>query len=563
MTDTTTAFTVTLVRALERLGIRHACITPGSRSTPLALAVAGTPGITDWVHLDERSSAFFALGIARTTRRPVLVITTSGTAAAELHPAIVEARYGRVPLIAVTADRPFDLREVGAPQTIDQQGLFGSAALWSHDIEATVDADPSRVVSLAARLVSLAGGDPCGPVHLNVRYREPLVPVADAPGPVAVPEIVRGRRVADPAEIASIGGRLAGRQGVLVVGAQDDPLLPAAAAGFAGAAGWPVVADALSGLRAGRHDRSRVIAAADPLAWTGWLDRMNPAVVVRCGAVPTSKPVWQWLEGHRQVEQVFIEPSGWRDPTASATTVVQADPASTLAGLAAALRGAVPDSWLERWRHADRLASEAIDAALDATPFPNEPAVARSMASALPDDSTLWVGSSMPVRDVDAFFGSTGTPVQIMANRGANGIDGTVSSGLGSAAVSGAPTTILAGDLATLHDLTALATAARLTIPATVVVVHNDGGGIFHFLPQADHPEFERYFGTAHGVDFVAAGRALGVDAEAINDPVRFRQAMGEHPSRPRLLQVRTDRVENVAVHRRIREAVAAAVADL
>jgi 2-succinyl-5-enolpyruvyl-6-hydroxy-3-cyclohexene-1-carboxylate synthase len=563
VTDRSTAFTVPLVRALARLGVRHVCITPGSRSTALALAFADEPGITDWSHHDERSSAYFALGIARTLGEPVAIVTTSGTAAAELHPALAEARYARAPLIALTADRPFDLREFGAPQTMDQQNLFGRTVKWSHDVESTADADPARVVTLAARLVAEAIGSPAGPVHLNIRYREPLMPTAEPPETPDPPMVIDGRLEPSAEAIADLAETMNGTRGIIVAGPQDDPAAVTAASAFAAAAGWPILADALSGLRCGPHDRSAVLRSADPLAWGGWLERSEPEWVVRFGALPTSRPVWNFLEQNRGLPHLFIEPSGWRDPTASAASILRADPAVALEGMAKAIGTAAPPDWMDSWRSADAAASSAVATAIDGAPFPNEPAVARIVGRALPDDSTLWVASSMPVRDVDAFLEPTDRRIRVIGNRGVNGIDGFLSAGLGSAAVSGRPTTLLAGDLSVLHDLGALATAARLQIPVTIVVVNNDGGGIFHFLPQEGHPHFERHFGTPHGLDFTAVAGSLGVEARQVHTAEDLAAGIEAKRDKPLLLEVRTDRNENVGLHRRIRESVDAALGTI
>lgn len=565
MADPNFAFTVTLVDALARLGVEHACITPGSRSTPLALALAEDDRITDWSHHDERSSAFFALGIARTTRRPALIVTTSGTAAAELYPAVVEARYGRVPLIALTADRPFELREVGAPQTIDQQNLFGAVPAWSHDIEVTGAEEPATIAALAARMVALATGTPPAPVHLNLRFREPLVPSGDMPrpAPVAVPEVMPGRLEPTADQVDRLAALVAGRRGVLVAGPQDDPALPEAAVALARAAGWPILADPLSGLRAGSHDLGPVLAYGDPLAWAGWLERAHPEVVVRLGALPTSKPVGQWLGAHPEVDHLFIEPAGWRDPTASATTVIRAAPAPTLEALGKAMTAPAPAQWAQLWQAADRAAGEAVRRAVQSTPFPNEPAVPPVLAGSLPDPSVLWVASSMPVRDVDAFFGVTRRRIRLLANRGANGIDGFISAGLGSAAVARVPTYLLAGDLSLLHDLNALATAARLDLPVTIVTVNNDGGGIFHFLPQEGHRHFERHFATPHGLDLTAVASALGMEAAVVDTLDDLTEAVAAPPDRPRMFEVRTDRGKNVTIHRNIRRAVEQALEGL
>jgi 2-succinyl-5-enolpyruvyl-6-hydroxy-3-cyclohexene-1-carboxylate synthase len=231
--------------------------------------------------------------------------------------------------------------------------------------------------------------------------------------------------------------------------------------------------------------------------------------------------------------------------------------------MAKAIGTAAPPDWMDSWRSADAAASSAVATAIDGAPFPNEPAVARIVGRALPDDSTLWVASSMPVRDVDAFLEPTDRRIRVIGNRGVNGIDGFLSAGLGSAAVSGRPTTLLAGDLSVLHDLGALATAARLQIPVTIVVVNNDGGGICHFLPQEGHPHFERHFGTPHGLDFTAVAGSLGVEARQVHTAEDLAAGIEAKRDKPLLLEVRTDRNENVGLHRRIRESVDAALGTI
>ena len=556
-------YAATLIEALRRCGVQHACVTPGSRSTPLALALADSP-ITDWSHHDERASAFFALGIARTTGRPVIVVTTSGTAAAELHPALVEARFGRVPLIAITADRPFELRDVGAPQTIDQQDLFGRSVKWSHDIEVPDPAvgGPESVVALAARLVAEATAIPAGPVHLNLRFREPLLPPGPIPPPqVSVPRVIAGTQLAAPEVITEVAGLISGRRGLVLAGPQDDPAAASAAAALAAAAGWPILADPLSGLRRGVHDLSHVLAASDALGWAGTIEESTPEVVVRFGAIPTSKPVSQWLERHRTIAQILVDPAGWRDPTASAALLVRADPAATLAALSNEIGAAAEAGWMARWHQADTAAATALHRFLDDAPFPNEPTVARSVADAVTAGGTLWVASSMPVRDLDTVLRPDPRPLTVRANRGANGIDGFISTVLGAAAAAAsAPTVALAGDLSVLHDIGALATASRLGIPATIVAIDNDGGGIFHLLPQAGHPHFERHWGTPHGLDLAKVAESLGVTAEVVTTRQRLETLVAQPTAQPRFIEIKTDRATNAEFHREMRRVVAAAL---
>ena len=554
------AFTTAFVGALADLGLRHVSITPGSRNSPLALAFADHPGITDWIHHDERSSSFFALGLANAGRRPVAVVTTSGTAAAELHPAAVEAHLARIPLLLLTADRPPELRGVGAPQAIDQINLFGTAARWFHDA-ALPDPQPGRYpVALAARAWAAALDLPAGPVHINFPFREPLAPVVvpgdteDANEAVVPSGYVPGRLDIDGAALAEIARTVSGKRTLLVAGPFDRPDFPAAVAALAGRAGFPVVADPLSQLRAGQHDRSRVITTGDPLARSGRFDAdLAPEVVIRFGAIPTSKAVSTWLADHPQIPQIVVDDAGWRDPGASAASVVRSDPTSFAEHLTGMVDPA-PSEWAAAWERADQKARAALTASLV---FPSEPAVVAALAKVVPDGATLYVGSSMPVRDVDAFFPSLDRRVRFLSNRGANGIDGLISSGLGAAAA-GEPVIVLSGDLSLLHDLTALGTAARFALPITVIVVNNDGGGIFHFLPQAAFPEyFERLLGTPHGTDFQAAADLFGIEHHLVDHEKVFQDLVGTTTDHPRLIEVRTDRTENVAVHDRAWQAVA------
>jgi len=555
-------FTVSLVTALAALGVEHAAVSPGSRNTPMSLTLAAAPGIHDWSHHDERSAGFFALGIGKAGAGPALVTCTSGTAAAEIHPAVVEARYGRVPLIVITADRPTDLWETGAAQTIDQRGIFGTAPLWSHDLDipAPGDAPAGLAAALAARLVAGALSGP-GPVHLNLRFREPLVPppgrMPDPEGPV--PMLDLGVLSPPSGVVAATVQEMSARRGLLVIGPQHDPGVAGPAARAAAALGFPILADPQSGMLAGPHDLSLVMGASSALVQAGMLDRLTPEVLLRIGPPPTSKPLTDWMAAHPEVPQVHIDDTGWRDPGATVHHAVRCDPAEFLRSMAAAGPVPSPGGWAESWQEADRRAVAAIRQHVAA--FPTEPGIATVVADSLPAGSLLYVASSMPIRDIDLCFAPTARPIKIASNRGANGIDGFLSSGLGAAAAWNGPVVLLSGDLSALHDLTALATAARLDLPVTIVIVDNDGGGIFHFLPQAGFPEvFERHFGTPHGVDLVAASRALGVPAITVDRADALATAVAAAPDGPRVLVVGTDRHTNVGFHREIIDAVTTAL---
>ena len=297
-----------------------------------------------------------------------------------------------------------------------------------------------------------------------------------------------------------------------------------------------------------------VITTGDPLARIGRLaGDLKPEAVIRFGAMPTSKALSTWLTELPSIPQIVVDEAGWRDPVLTATNVVRSNPTSFADYLARRVDPA-PLDWSAAWQNADRAARAALESSLS---FPSEPGVVAALAGVIPDETTLYVGSSMPVRDVDAFFPSIERRVRFMSNRGANGIDGLLSSGLGAAATGG-PVIVLSGDLSLLHDLTALGTAARFALPITVIVVNNDGGGIFHFLPQAAFPEyFERLLGTPHGTDFQGAADLFGIEHHLVDNETVFQDLVGATTGHPRLIEVRTDRTENVAVHERAWRAVA------
>ncbi len=552
-------FAAALVGGFADLGLTDVVISPGSRNTPLTTAFASHPGLTDWSVLDERSAAFFALGMAKASGRPVAVVCTSGTAAAEYHPAVVEAHLARVPLLVLTADRPDRLRDVGAPQAIDQVKLYGEAVRWFHQGSVPSPASAAGASHLSAHAWALAVGIPPGPVHLNLPFEDSLVLPAGAPSPpptTPTPSVASGVVVPDLTAVAEVDALVGGRRVVAVVGALS-PVDAEAVARLATALRIPVLADPQSGLRG--DDKGAVLASGELLATVGMLDRMVPEAVLRFGAPLTSKAVTTWLAANNEVPQVVVDPAGWRDSTASAAMVVRADPHALVAALGST--SPAPEGWADAWHRADVAAQRVLDETIAAEPFPNEPAIARGVFAGIPDHGLLYASSSMPIRDVDAYAGHRrdASAVAVLANRGANGIDGVISSALGAAAC-GVPVTALVGDVAALHDLNALATAVRLDLSVTVVVVHNDGGGIFSFLPQADPARFdpnvfERHLGTPHGTNFGSVAAALGMKVENVATATALTDLIAAGTG-PTLVELPTDRTENVAVHARLVQAV-------
>lgn len=566
--DLNAALSRTLVDEWARGGVRLAAVSPGSRSTPLALALAADGRIAVHVFLDERSASFFTLGAAKASGRPAVVLCTSGTAAAEFHPAVLEAFHARVPLIVCTADRPPELRDTGAGQAVDQIKLYGDAVRWFAEVGAPSDADlaSSYWRSVAARSVAAAKGVPAGPVHLNLAFREPLLPTG---GPVDLPPgradgapwvaSSSSRPRPDPADIDRLAFVVAAEtRGAIVVGWGAD-VDPEAVERFAATARWPVLADPISGARQGPNAVSTYDAL---LRSPAVASSLRPDVVLRLGAPLTGKMATGWLDA--SVRQILVDPDGaWLDPHRASAERIVADPSALLD--AVSLRGPARSQsfWLSSWLQAEAAARRDLDRLLDSWAEPFEGRVARDLVAGLPSGATLVVGSSMPVRDVESFTRPRGG-VRFLCNRGVNGIDGFVSTVLGVGAGSGAadgPVVGLCGDLTFLHDGGGLLGATRRGIDATFVVIDNDGGGIFNFLPQAgaglaDH--FELLFGTPQGVNLAALAAVHRIESEHVTkaDDLMFAVDRAVAAGGVRLVVVTTDRVDNVARHRQAWEAV-------
>jgi 2-succinyl-5-enolpyruvyl-6-hydroxy-3-cyclohexene-1-carboxylate synthase len=555
-------FVRTLVDEWRRCGVEHAVIAPGSRSTPLVLALSER--MTVHVFHDERPAGFFALGIGK-TNAPAVLVSTSGTATANFHPAVIEADASDVPLIVCTADRPPELLGTGANQAIDQTRLYGGAVRWFCDPGVAAEFPEAERYwrSIACRAVSEATGTRPGPVHLDFPFREPLLLTDDdtavlggragglpwtverhEPGVPDVTDLVHAIRTYD--------------QGVIVAGRQAG-VSPVTLMELSEASGCPVLADPLSGLRV-----EGTISTYDAtLRSEEWAAHHYPYPVIRLGRPSTSKLLHDWT---RHVDPQFVVSAvpHFGDPDRAANVHIIGSPEMIVRAAIDVLEGsdgsARESEWLARWRDADAVARGVIDRFCDDVEVHFEGAVARDVAAAVPAGAVLFVGSSMPVRDLDA-FATPPVACRVEANRGASGIDGTMSSAIGVAVGSGSPVVCLLGDVAFLHDLTALVGVAGRGVDATFVVVDNDGGGIFHFLPQARHPDFERLFATPHGLDLAAVAGAMGLevvepDPGRVGDAVAASLAAGGS----RAVLVRTDRTSNVALRRAVQEAVAGAI---
>jgi 2-succinyl-5-enolpyruvyl-6-hydroxy-3-cyclohexene-1-carboxylate synthase len=534
-------FARTLIDELVRHGLTDAVLAPGSRSAPLALALADDDRLRLHVRIDERSASFLALGLAKTARRPVAVLCTSGTAAANLHPAVAEAHAARVGLLVLTADRPPELRGTGANQTIDQLKLYGGAVRWFCEVGAPEPGAHVYWRSLASRAwaeaAGLTGGPP-GPVHLNLPLREPLVGEGAVEGgrPGGAPWTVVTR---DVGTLAADVERV--ERGLVVLGDSDDDLT--ALADLGRAAGWPVIAEPSSNAR---HGEGIVSTAALLLGAGRFAAAHRPDLVLCAGRVGLSRHVLALLRDVPEV--VRVDPhGGWLDPVRSTSRLLVADPAAAVAGIAPQARTA----WAGAWQDAERAGRAALDALLDADGTPTEPRTARDLAAALPDGALLLAGSSMPIRDLDLTMRPR-TGLRVVANRGASGIDGLVSTAAGAALAHPGPACALLGDLTLLHDQNGL---GSLPANLVLVVVNNDGGGIFSLLEQAGTAQFERVFGTPHGLDLAKVAGAGGRTHTRVEQAADLGGALA---SGAQIVEVRTDRAANAALHARMREVVEA-----
>ncbi len=538
-------------------------VAPGSRSAPLALALHAEEGIAVHVVIDERSAAFLALGIARVTRVPTLVLCTSGTAAANFHPAVIEADQAQVPLLVVTADRPEELRATGSNQTIDQVRLYGGAVRFFSEVAATHDYSEgaaSRWRSLAGQTFAAAAGSPSGPVQLNVSFREPLVEMGSEPadpslegrpGGRAWTEVVVEARHPSSDLVAELAEEIAATERGLIV-AGDCYLDPQPVVELAETIGWPLLAEPTSGARRGRQAittfdallRHRPFAAAH-----------RPELVLRFGKPALSRALARLLSA--EVPQVVIERNGARlDPERAVSRIVAVDGALLCEALCERLEPREESTWLRSWRKAEETARAVIDQVLDFDDFPTEPRVARDLAALVPDDGVLVAASSMPIRDLNSFMAAR-PGLRVLGNRGASGIDGFVSSAVGVALASSGRTYALAGDLSLLHDQNGL--IGRADTDLALVVLNNDGGGIFSLLPQAGlKTGFQELFGTPHGLELAALARLYGVDYRRLERASELGAATSG--AGLTLVEVRTERSENAQLHERLWAGVGSAL---
>ena len=560
---TTATFCATLVDEWLLCGVRHAVVSPGSRSTPMALAISNRPEIELHVFHDERSASFAALGIAKASGVPAILLCTSGTAAVEFHPAVVEANHAEVPMLVCTADRPPELQGVGASQTINQQGLYGDAVRKFINADVADDSQSESWRTLAHDMFSVALGaghtQSFGPVHLNLQFREPLVGVA-----TGLPRRDEHRSETIMKTFAEVSSRqrrklldlLGNKRGLIIAGPETYRL--SSVLQLAERLGWPIFADPRS---VARVKDNFVIAAFDSILRNlQFAQNHQPEVVLRLGTPPVSKVTNTWLAASVATQVVLTTTQKLVDPERRTEMHLVGEIDGLCAEVIDSLDVNSDDAWISEWSRAEDAAQLAINEALRNEPTLTEPAIARALCSLLPESSHLVVSSSMPIRDVE-WFGAPRTGLKVHANRGVNGIDGVVSTAVGVALATKEPTSLLIGDIALLHDTNGLINLASREVDLRIVVIDNNGGGIFSFLPQAsvlDETKFEKIFGTPHKVDIPMLAKAHQISVETISNLDAFAEAITQRG--PFLIRVSTDRPENVQVHERINQMVSAAL---
>lgn len=576
MNEALTLYIAAFVDELAKIGVQDVVVSPGSRSTPLAIMMAEHPAMRVHINIDERSAAFFALGMAKAKRHPIALLCTSGTAVANYFPAVVEAYYSRVPLIVITADRPHELRDVGAPQAIDQLNIYGRYAKWFVEMALPEKStDMLRYArTMAARAAGMAMNAPAGPVHLNFPLREPLVPIVheetweqiEAKEP-SYTMVIPGKMTIGMEQIQELYNELSSAEkGLIVCGQIDQPAFAEAVTKLAEMLDFPILADPLSQLRSGTHAKEYIIDSYDAILKDETIAAsLVPDVVIRFGAMPVSKPLFLLLKRYPSIKQIVVDgEGGWREPTLMASYMVYCDEVEfcrRLIDIGASKQS--KSQWSTTWKMINDIAkSVLLEATMEEELF--EGKVFTELSQLLPDGATLFVGNSMPIRDTDTFFFTNDKGIRILANRGANGIDGVVSSALGASAVT-EPLVLVIGDLSFYHDLNGLLAAKMHGLHATIIVLNNNGGGIFSFLPQAKHKKhFEMLFGTPTDLQFEHAVRMYEGNYQKIKTWDEFRHYVTQSLTTDGLhvMEVCTSRENNVRKHRLLWEKVSQEIAE-
>jgi len=568
--DALTSYIAAFISELKNSGVVDVVVSPGSRSTPMAMIILEHPELRAHIHVDERSAAFFALGMAKAKKRPVAILCTSGTAAANYLPAIVEAKHSRVPLIVLTADRPHELRDVGAPQAIEQINLYGKNVKWF--VEMAPPENSKEMLRYArtvcARAAAIAKRSPAGPVHLNFPFREPLIPKLDEEGLFEQSERSGGYVSVESGELRlneeqykEMGQCIASyKKGIIVCGPIEEEGFKEAVINLGRKLQFPILADPLSQLRSGTHDSSHIIDTYDTfLKNNGDAKRfLKPEVILRFGAMPVSKPLTIFMKENDDVRQLVIDGgAGWRDPGIVSSEMIYCHETDFCESVLPFVQQAEEDDYLARWSKINQLTREYLGKINDVESL-SEGKLFYNLPEWLPDGSALFVGNSMPIRDLDTFFHNNKKNIRIMGNRGANGIDGIVSTALG-AAVYEQPLYLALGDLTFFHDMNGLIASKQFQIDITVLLINNNGGGIFSFLPQANHPKnFEKLFGTPLDLKFQHAVEMYGGHYELAENWEQLSNYLQNNAGKKglKVVEITTNRDTNTLEHRELWESV-------
>lgn len=547
-----------LVAGLVANGARHGVMSPGSRNTPLILAFSEHPEITLHTILDERSAAFFALGLARVTGQVTALLCTSGSAAAHYLPAFIEAKASAIPLLAITADRPPDSQYSGDWQTIDQQNLFGSHAQHFEDIGLPSEKNNRRAPQVIARAIDRAL-HPKGPVHLNAPFKKPLWDGSthiSPPKELPVTALFRAQASVDDETLTLLGNRLSNvKEGSLSVGhgVPQSAEFRKAITTLAHKLAWPILAEGASGLRFGSHDRSQVVAGYDSFLRSEAF-KLETRFVLRFGQTPCSKPLMAWHNSLPEGGLALVDEQGrFHDPEHKAAMVLACDPTRLCQKLAERLEAREDRSWLDSWLELEERSQGVMRNTLSApeTALWEGPIASQLCEQAAPG-SFLHVANSMPIRDLDSFAPCREGDLQIFVNRGANGIDGTIATALGEAEIwEGGQKLLLIGDLAFLHDIGSLVTAKTLGASLSIIVVNNSGGGIFGFLPIAEHSScFEAHFITEQNVELEQLCQGFGIPHCRVTDLSALRSALEKTGEGLRVIEAVVDRDHNLSMHK-------------
>ncbi len=565
--DSLTRYVASFVDELARLGVQKVVVSPGSRSTPLAMLMAEHPKLTCYINIDERSAGFFALGLAKAKKEPVVLVCTSGTAAANYYPAIVEARYSRVPLIVLTADRPHELRDVGAPQAIDQIQMYGHYPKWFVDVALPEEqvAMYRYVRTIAGRAVAVSTSNPAGVVHLNFPFREPLIPNLSLHGLWDTEEdrptylhTIEGETILSKNQIQVVADLIKGvTKGLIICGEQNDDAFLSEVKKLSKKLKYPILADPLSQLRSGKGEKQGIIEGYDSiLKDPDIINDLKPEIVIRFGPMPVSKPLMLMLKNNPDIIQIMIDPSNeYRDPTLNASHIVVCEHIAFCRELIGLSNVRASTKYYDDWINCTEIYRETVDHELEKMKDLFEGKIVRELQHILPNNSRLVVGNSMPIRDIDTFFLNTDKQIEILANRGANGIDGVVSTALGISVDSTSPTFLLIGDLSFYHDLNGLLAAKMNNLNLTIILINNDGGGIFSFLPQSkEETHFETLYGTPIGLDFSKAVDLYGGEYVKISSWEELQSYFQEKWSNKglKVVEIETDRKTRVKIHREL-----------